>query len=231
MTGSVSAPASRPGGLRAAAALFAASALMVAACGSVGPSPKTYVLGPPPTVDEAASAPLLGQPVIEIKRVLMPDYLDVSDILVRRSANLVEASRTGRWRERLSVGVSHALAAGLSHRLPEFVVATSTPPDTPACELLLDVQAFEADASGRVVFAAQWRVLDGASHDTLAGERVSLTDPVVGAGDEPVVAAMSRIMEDLAERIATTVRRLGLACAATRNHRSQPPRRAATQQP
>lgn len=229
MTGGVSVPASRPGGWRVAAALIAASALTVAACGAVGPSPKTYVLGPPPTVDEATTAPLLGQPVIEIERVLMPDYLDGSDILVRGSANLVEASRTGRWRERLSVGVGHALAAGLSRRLPEFVIATSAPPETPACELRLDVQAFEADASGRVVFAAQWRVLDGTSDDTLAGERVSLTDPVVGAGDEPVVAAMSRIMEDLAERIATTVRRLGLACAATRNHRSQLPTRTATQ--
>lgn len=188
----------------------AAIGLMLAACGSVGPPPKTYVLGPLPTSERTVD-PLPGRPVIEVKRVLMPDYLDVSDLLIRRGANLVEASPTGRWRERLSVGAAHAIAAGLSRRLPDVVVATNPPPEGAACELLLDVQAFEADTDEHVAFIGQWRLL-AASHDTLVGERVSLTGQIVGAGDEAIVAVMSHIMDDVAERVATGIRDVGSKC-------------------
>jgi len=98
-------------GTRPATAVFAAIGLVLAACGSTGPPLKTYVLGAPQIADGAAD-PLLGRPVIEVKRALMPDYLDGTEILVRGPGNLVEASRTGRWRERLSVGATRAIANG-----------------------------------------------------------------------------------------------------------------------
>jgi len=189
-----------------------AMGLMVAACGPAGPPPKTYVLGAPPAMD--LPAPLPGRPVIEIERVLVPDYLDGTDILVRGAANLVEASRTGRWRERLSAGVTRALASGLSRRLPDLVVVTRPPPEPAACQLQIDVEAFDAEPARRVTFTAQWRVVSSASQETAAGERVSLIKPLAGGGDEPIVAAMSGVIEDLAERIAAAVRRAGPACGA-----------------
>ena len=210
----ISAATTRLWASRAAMAVLVPAGLMLAACGTAGPPPKTYVLGAAPTM-EAAADPLVGRPVIEVQRVLLTDYLDTTDILVRGPANLVEPSRTGRWRERLSVGVAHALATALSRRLPNAVIATTTPPETAACELQLDVEAFEADASRRVAFVGQWRVLGAASHNTLAGERVSFSEPVDGAGDEPVVAVMSRMIGDLGERIATAIRGLGPTCTGS----------------
>ena len=205
-------------GTRPATAVFAAIGLVLAACGSTGPPLKTYVLGAPQIADGAAD-PLLGRPVIEVKRALMPDYLDGTEILVRGPGNLVEASRTGRWRERLSVGATRAIANGLSRRLPDTVVATSTPPEPAACELLLDVEAFEANASQRVSFVGQWRLLAG-SANTVAGERVSLNEPIIGAGDEAIVAAMNRAIDDLADRMAATIRELGSPCRRATRERA-----------
>lgn len=183
-----------------------AAALVLAACGTAGPPPATYVLGTPPAGAEGVQ-PLLGRPVVEVKPVLLPDYLDVSDILVRRAGNEVAPSRTGRWGERLSVGVTRTLAAGLSGRLPGLVVTTTAPVERPARQVVVDVETFEPRADGVVLLVARWRVLDGAGRDTLAGERVSLPVPLAASADAAVAAAMTGAVEGLAARVAEGIRR------------------------
>ncbi|WP_424140804.1 PqiC family protein [Roseomonas chloroacetimidivorans] len=180
--------------------------LALAACGSAGPPPVTYVLGPPEAGTEGSES-LTGRPVVEVKPVLLPDYLDVTDILVRRAANMVASSATGRWGERLSVGVTRALALGLTRRLPDIIVTTTEPTERPARQLLAEVETFEPRADGSVVLVARWRVLDGGGRETLAGERVSLKESMAEPGDAAIVAAMTQAVENLADRVAAGVRR------------------------
>ena len=183
----------------------AALAPALAACGTAAP-PVTYVLGTPAAGAERVE-PLIARPVVEVKPVLVPDYLDVSDILVRKAESTVASSPTGRWGERLSVGITRALAAGLVRRLPGLVVTTTAPAERPKRQVLAEVEALEPRDGGSVNLVARWRVLDGAGRDTLAGERVSLVRPIAGSGDAAVVAAMTRAVEDFAERVAAGVRR------------------------
>jgi len=204
-------------GASAVIAALGAAGIFLAAC-AVAPPPKTYVLDPLPVMDQPVE-PLLGRPVLEMRRVLVPDYLDGTELQVRDRANLVHVSETGRWGERLSVGIARAVASGLSRRLSGVVVMTTAPPSPARCELLLNVEAFEADATRRAAFVGQWRVLAGGARDTVAGERVSLTEPVAGSGDEAVVAAMSRIMDSLAARIAVAIQGLGTTCLAAGRER------------
>ncbi|MBX6376452.1 MAG: membrane integrity-associated transporter subunit PqiC, partial [Acetobacteraceae bacterium] len=107
----------------ARSAALGAAGLVLAACGlTSGPPPVTYVLGTPaPAADGVES--LTGKPVIEVKPVLVPDYLDVADIMIRQADNVVAPSPTGRWGERLSVGVTRALTLGLARRLPQYMVS------------------------------------------------------------------------------------------------------------
>jgi uncharacterized lipoprotein YmbA len=189
--------------------------LALAACGSAGLPPITYVLGPAAAGAEGAE-PLTGRPVIELKPVLVSDYLDVSDILVRRGENAVMPSPTGRWGERLSVGVTRALALGLMRRLPGPIVTSSQPAEQPARQILAEVETFEPRADGSVVLVARWRVLDGAGRKTLAGERVTLKEVIDGQGDALVVAAMTRAVEDFADHVAAGVRRTMPATGAGR---------------
>ena len=204
---------------RSAAARIAlgasALALTLAACGKAGPPPVTYVLGTPATGAQRVE-PLTGRPVVEVKPVLVPDYLDVSDILVRQAENIVVSSPTGRWGERLSVGVTRALAAGLVRHLPGLVVTSTAPAERPARQVLAEVEAFEPHAGGSVVLVARWRVLDGPGRETLAGERASSAQPIAGAGDAAVVAAMTRAVEGFAERVAAGVRRTTPGSRASR---------------
>ncbi|HVY16191.1 MAG TPA: ABC-type transport auxiliary lipoprotein family protein, partial [Rhodopila sp.] len=106
--------------MRRRTAFAVLATLLVSACSS-GPAPAIYVLGGGGPVTDVAE-PLAGRPVILVQRVLMPDYLDVTDIQVRQAGNVMHASSTGRWGERLSSAVRGALANDLGRALPGFVV-------------------------------------------------------------------------------------------------------------
>ncbi|MGE3481464.1 MAG: membrane integrity-associated transporter subunit PqiC [Gammaproteobacteria bacterium] len=189
--------------------------LGLAGCGSGGPPPTTYVLGSAaPAVDSVE--PLDNRPVVEVKPVLVPDYLDVTDILVRGAGNVVVPSTTGRWGERLSVGMTRALARSLAQRLPNVTVIATPPAERPDRQVLVEIETFEPRADGTVVLVGRWRVLDGGGQDTLAGERVSLTERITGPGDAALVAAMSRAVDAFAERIRITVGRTSASRRARR---------------
>jgi len=191
--------------------VLAAGALGLFGCGPSLPPRTIYVLGTPaPPVERIE--PISARPVIEVKPVLMPDYLDGTDILVRGAGNVMQPSPSGRWGERLSLGATRALAEDLRERLPGYVVTTSAPTAPSSCQLLIDFDSFEQYVNQPVLLIAEWRVLSPASPETLAGERTSITEAVRGSGDSAVVAAMSQALEDLAGRIAAELQPLGPAC-------------------
>jgi uncharacterized lipoprotein YmbA len=193
-----------------ALALIGATCLAAAGCGSTEPPPALYVLGDAPAAVTAA-APQAGLPVVEIKPVAVPDYLDTTDLMVRHIDGQVVPSEAGRWGERLSAGVTRALAASLATRLTAMAVTTVPPVEQPAWQVLVDIDSFEARDDGDVVLVARWSVMDGAARQTLASERLSLAEPVAGTGDAAVVAAMTRAAERLASRIADDLERTSAA--------------------
>ena len=187
------------------------------ALGACGPSaaPAVYVLGAAPAAVVAAT-PQVGLPVVEVKSVGLPDYLDNTDLLVRHGGGQVVASQAGRWGERLSAGFTRALAAALAARLPDMAVIVTPPVGRPVRQVLVDVESFEARGDGEVVLVARWSVMDGSAREILVSERVSLVEPVTSSSDAAVVTAMTRVTEQLAGRIATRLQR---ASAVARGRR------------
>jgi predicted ATPase/DNA-binding winged helix-turn-helix (wHTH) protein/uncharacterized lipoprotein YmbA len=184
-------------------ALSGAAILGIAACSLSGPAPAEYVLGRMPAAT-AITLTQTGLPVIELKRVQLPDYLDTTDIMERRGNQLVPSS-TGRWGERLSIGMRRALTASLGSRLPGMVVTATPPIERPAIQILVDVAAFEARVDHQVILVARWSIAGGTSRQILITEQASLVEAVTGTGDSAVVAAMSQAVEDLADRLAVRI--------------------------
>ena len=180
--------------------------LGVAISGCAGPPKREYVLGAA-TASKPASAVQTALPVVQIERVLLPDYLDTRDILTRRDGHVVP-SESARWAERLSVGVTRALATSLATQLTGVVVTSAQPVDPPVLRVLVDVIAFELTGDRQVVLAARWTITDGTRRRSLAVEQATLTEPVAAAGgDSAVVAAMSLALEKLANRISAGIER------------------------
>lgn len=182
-------------------ALFAAAIVGMMGCSVGGPPPNEYVLGAMPAAT-ATTVPQTGVPIVEVRRVELPDYLDTTDILERKGSQLIPRP-TGRWGERLSLGMTRALTASLAARLPNMAVTATPPLVHPARQVFVDVAAFEPRDDHRVVLVAHWTVTDG--RQTLMAEQASLVEPIEGTDDGAIVAAMSRALDTLADRIAAGI--------------------------
>lgn len=179
---------------------LAGSLLALAGCGGLlgGAPPKLYVLGDAavPTTQSDRGRPLL------IRAVTVPEYLDSTDLLRRTGGNELTVSETGRWGERLSTGVTRALASALSTRVPRPILSNDSDRGGTAQDLIVDVESFDARADGMVVLAARWQIYDPDRRRTIAGDRVVLEDTAGDGSDQAIVAAMSRLVDRLADAVA-----------------------------
>jgi uncharacterized protein len=184
----------------ALAALFS----LAAGCLSHGEYRHIYSLDG--AVDAATQAGASAEgPVIHLQRVLIPDYLDTNDILLRVGAHEIHESATGRFGERLSLGVTHALRSDLASRLPQDTIVLAQPTDSPARQILVNVDAFDVWPTGRCVLVADWTILDTDRRKLLYADRGTFTTAPAGVdpGDGAIVTAMAGAVRQLADRIAS----------------------------
>jgi uncharacterized lipoprotein YmbA len=162
-----------------------------------------YVLGES-SRSTAGVADESGLPHIELKTVTTPDYLDTTDIIRRTGSNEVVTSPTGRWGERLSLGITRALAIDLARRLPNVVIESRGVYE-PSRRLLVDVERFEIDETGGCTLTARWRVASSDDKVQPNSEQGTFVETMTSKTDAAAVLAMTSAIDQLASQIAVTV--------------------------
>jgi uncharacterized lipoprotein YmbA len=167
------------------------------------------------SLDGAVDAPtqtgaVAERPVMQLQRVLIPYYLDTNDILLRVGAHEIHESATGRFGERLSLGITHGLRSDLASRLPLYTIALAQSAGRPARQILVNVDAFDVWPTGRCVLVADWTILEADRRTLLSADRGTFTSATVGVhpGDGAIVAAMADAVRQLGDRIAATAEAL-----------------------
>jgi uncharacterized lipoprotein YmbA len=184
--------------------------LCAAACSSVPPR-RIYLLTPPidPTAPTTTTPSPTGDPaapkqLLEVRRVLVPDYLDNADILMRLGGDEVKASSSGRWGERLSLGLTHAIGADLAARLPQYSIVQDGS-SNPQRQLRLTITALDLWQNGRCVLSANWSIVDQDSRVPVTSGSGIFDSPSVGgatnATDASLVEAVARALGKLADSI------------------------------
>jgi uncharacterized lipoprotein YmbA len=146
-------------------------------------------------------------PRLDVRRILIPDYLDGTDILMRSGSDEVKASATARWGERLSLGLTHALRADLSARMPRYSIVLDG--SSAQWQLRITINALDLWQNGRCVLAANWSIVDQES--SLPVTSGSGTFDSLNAGgtttvtDASLVEAVARTLAKLADSIATAL--------------------------
>jgi uncharacterized lipoprotein YmbA len=177
--------------------LLLALPVLLAACAS--PEPNYFTL-------RAVPGPVLpgGAKLVELRRIGLAGYLDRPEI-VRNQADYRLSIGTGeRWGEPLGALVARTLAEDLNLRLPGtsvFTAAGSISAD-PDITVELDLQRFDADASGQVVVLAQVAVTRTPSRDHAAAQTVRLVVTPTDSSTTALVAALSAALGQLADRVA-----------------------------
>jgi len=180
---------------------------LLASCAS-GPPPRIYLLAAPA---QASSPQAANAAPVQLQTVLLPDYLDTTDILSRAGPHELAASRTANWGERLSQGITHALQAGLESRLPAGSLTLNPPASASAAQVLVTVDAFDAWPDGHCVLAAHWTILRSTTDAGGQTGQASFTSPLAtNADDAARVAAMAGVVDQLSARIALALQRPGV---------------------
>ena len=176
--------------------------LLVASCSSADPTYYTLL----PVNGTPASA--VAQSV-EIRRPGLAGYLDRSDIVLKSASYRLDVDSQLRWGEPLGDMIGRVISQDLSQRLPGTSVFTQSGAITadPDLRIEIDIQGFDADASGRVVLTAQVAVESGRSHVPTSTRHVSVTAQPSGPGAGALVATMSQLLGTLSDQLADDVRR------------------------
>lgn len=185
---------------------FLCLGMFLTGCAAPSPPPDVYVLSPTRTETIGAKSQA-GLPVIEVRPVVVPDYLDTTDIITRRGHQVI-ASSTARWGERLSLGFTRSLTSNLAAQIPGMATTTSPSIEPPEYQLLISAETFEAQPDSNVRLAARWNILDGKTRKNLAAERTTIEEMVEASGDAGLVEAMNRAVTRLAQQIAEQIKSL-----------------------
>jgi uncharacterized lipoprotein YmbA len=181
---------------------------LLAGCTSL-PAPRIYVLDPPST-GASGVVSLRQRPQITVLPVAVPDYLDTTDILLRGDGHEIVTRDGARWGERLSVGITHALAAALQTRRPDLGIGSTAGLDDRARRLLVHIDALDSWPDGRCTLTARWSLIDGDGATVLTSLSASFTVPAAAApvpSDTEIVESVSRAVNDLAQAIAASLPR------------------------
>ncbi len=114
------------------------------------------------------------------------------------------ASATGRWGERVSVGITRALAVDLARRLPDVVIESRGRYE-PARRLLVDVERFEIGEDGLCTLTARWRLTSAGDTVQPDSQRGTFIAPARLRTDADAATAMTSAIDQLAGQIAVTL--------------------------
>ena len=174
---------------------------IVPACAS--PDPAYYTLAAVPGVAQSG-----GPRQVELRRIGLAGYLDRSEIVRANSAYSLCLNGAERWGEPFGDLVARILAEDLNTRLPGTGVFTSAGSITAEADatIEMDLQRFDADASGQAVLLAQVAVSRGQARASAVTRVFRLTVWPASPSTADLVAAMSAALGQLADGIAPMLR-------------------------
>jgi paraquat-inducible protein B len=177
-------------------------AMVLTACAS--PDPDYYTLEPVPGA--VVQAP---PQVIELRRPGLAGYLDRSDIVLKDAGYRLSVNSQQRWAEPIGDMIGRVLTQDLSQRLPASTVFNASGAITadPTLRIEIDIQRFDQGEDGRITMVAEAALEAGRSHTPLQARQVMVEANPAGPGAANLVAAMSGLLGQLADRMAQEVGR------------------------
>lgn len=158
-----------------------------------------YVLSP------GGQAPARGGMGLGVGPVDVADYLvERPYIVFQSSPNKMEISDLHEWAGSLRDDFSRVLASNLG-RLKNSGNVRTYPWDREKdlkYQIAVDVRQFHGTADGDALLEASWRVYQLPDSRLVTSKTTTLREPLSGDGFEALVAAQSRLVDQLAQNIA-----------------------------
>ncbi len=175
-------------------------ALALSACAS---SPTSYYALAAVPGPAQAGAP----PTVAVRTPEIAGYLDRNSIVRAGQDYRLAVASTENWGEPLDGMIARVLSEDLQQRLPGTLVQPSSfGASAPDAVVQLNVQRFDAGTDGGVTLLAQVSIGRGTNLSGGAAQAVRLTAQAGSGSTGSMVAAMSALLGQLADRIAAQLR-------------------------
>lgn len=182
----------------------------LAGCASNDPAPRRYTLpeGAPATDMETSIAGVEAQYQLRIAVPRLARFLDNDGIVLQLDDITLNEANHHLWAEPLGPQLARGLQARLAARLPDTrVVDERTPRDSQSMTLQVEVDRFNGRYDGRAIASGQWQLRD-ARGDLLAMSPFAVERPLESDGYAPLVRALGRSWDEVADQLAEAIRRL-----------------------
>jgi uncharacterized lipoprotein YmbA len=170
-----------------------------------------YLLNAPGLEDRQEQAGQEYGLVIGVGPVSIPGYLKRHHIVTRNTENEIQLANFHRWGEHLEDGIPRVLAENISSQMPgDWVVVYPWRKDVrPDIRVSIEVFRFDAAFGGNATLNVQWIFLGPDRKDVLMKKQGDYTQPVTGESYGDIVAAESRLLEDLSRDIVSAIEQMG----------------------
>jgi len=181
---------------------WALLAVALAGCGFLSPKAdptRFYVL----TAVADAPAPPRGL-AVGLGPIVLPSYLQRPELALRVGPNEVRFREFDRWAGSLPAQVGSVLGENLRRVLGADRVVLFPWYSGTKLDLVVELQVFrfEPDHDGLAHLLGHWRLRDAAHATDLTAADVDLSEPVASRDPDGEVAALSRLLAQLARQIA-----------------------------
>ncbi len=171
--------------------------------------PTNYLLTETETDLPPPDADFINGAFFYVRPVELAPYLGSSRLVYRSSANMVTFSDTHRWGEPLEEGIGRVIGKNLSGLLGTLNYSAYPNRKKPRndFEVGLSIERFERIAGNKVLFQGTWQLFmdDKLLKVGTLDESLSTNPFAKGSSRQEEVAALSKLLRKISERMATEI--------------------------
>lgn len=181
--------------------LIILTAVMLLGCGSGYP---TFY-----SLSAEGPSPNGGGIGIGVGPVILAEYVDRANLVVKTSANKLEVAENHRWAGDLDYSISRVLSINLGRKLKTGNVRTYpwSRDSEVDYQVAMDIREFIAGDDGYAHLEASWRIYALPSRKLVMSKTFVGKEPIATGDFEAMVAAQSKLLGRLSDDIAGGIRK------------------------
>lgn len=176
------------------------TALLFVSCAQ--PDKKFYVL------TASGAAPAGGGIGIGVGPVTLAEYIDRPNLVIQQAANQLAVSEDNRWAGDLSASIARVTAVNLGRELKTGNVRTYPwqRDEEIRYQVTLDIRQLHSSEDGYAIIEAGWRAYALPDRTLKVSSTFVDREPLASDGYNAMVAAQSRLLARMADKIAGSLR-------------------------
>ena len=186
--------------------------LALAGCLGGQSAPTYFYMLSPLSPSQAATSPAIEEVsvLIGLERVVVPEYLNRSEIVVNLDNTVYQLAEFDQWAEPMTDNLTRVLAENLTnllhdHAIDVFLAMESS--ITLDYRLEVDVLRLDGNLGAHVTLVVQWALLEAEEDDLILIRRSQYQEPAADNTFKGLVLAKSRTLEKLSRDIAAAIKK------------------------